>query len=217
MNKILSFAVVGLLTMAACTKERITGSGATITEDRATSNFTKVSTSGSTNIHITHGATFKVQVKGYENLISYMETKVINNTLEIGYKNLVSIKNDNVEVFVTMPVLESINTSGSADVDVKGAFTGTGTLHVSISGSGNIDIETGDAQLFKSSISGSGNIRAFGLVAQSADVSISGSGSTEVRATNHLKVGISGSGFVYYKGQPVVETSISGSGELVHR
>jgi hypothetical protein len=217
MNRILFCAVAGLLTVASCTKDRISGSGSTITEDRNVSNFTKVSTSGSTNIHITNGPNFKVQVKGYENLIPYMETKLSNNTLEIGYKNNVNIKNDNVEVFVTLPALESVNTSGSAAIDVKGTFTGSTGLTASLSGSGNIDIEAGTAPFFKSSISGSGNIRAFGLLAQRADVSISGSGSTEVSAVNNLKVTISGSGTVYYKGQPVVETSISGSGQVVHR
>jgi hypothetical protein len=216
MRNVLFFAAAGLLTLASCTKERVTGSGAIITEDRNTSNFIKVSTSGSTNIHITQGAAFKVQVRGYENLGAYMETKVTNNTLEIGYKNGVSVKNDNVEVFVTMPALESVNTSGSANIDTKGVFTGA-TLIASISGSGNIAIEGGDAQFFKSSISGSGNIKAFGLLAQRADVSISGSGSTEVSAVNNLKASISGSGTVYYKGQPVVETFISGSGRVVHR
>ena len=216
MNKMLLLAVAGLLTMASCTKDRVTGSGTTITEERNVSNFTGVNTSGSTNIHIVQGTLFKVQVKGYENLVSYMETKLNGNTLEIGYKN-VNIKNDNVEVFVTMPSLERVHTSGSASIDVKGTFTGENTLTASLSGSGNIDIEAGDAQLFKSSISGSGNIRAFGLLAQRADVSISGSGSTEVKAVNNLKVNISGSGVVYYKGQPVVETSISGSGQVVHR
>ena len=215
MKQILFFA--GLLTLASCTKERITGSGAIVTEGRNAAFFTKVNTSGSTDVHITQGINFKVEVKGYSNLVPYMETKVTNNTLEIGYKNNVNVKNDNTEVFVTMPLLESVNTSGSSNIDVKGIFSGSTTLTASVSGSGNIDIEQGNAQQFKSTISGSGNIRAFGFLAQQADVLISGSGSTEVSAATNLKVNISGSGTVYYKGQPVIETSISGSGKVVPR
>ncbi|HVF96030.1 MAG TPA: head GIN domain-containing protein [Flavisolibacter sp.] len=215
MNKLFFFAA-GLLLLASCSKDRISGSGSVATQDRNLSSFTRVNTSGGTNVCIVQGPNFNVQVKGYENLLAYMETKVSNNTLEIGYKNNISVKNDNVEVFVTMPLLESLSSSGSANMVTKGPFTGA-DLSASLSGSGNITIEQGDVPFLKTSIAGSGNINAFGVTTQRADVSISGSGSTEVKAIMNLKVNISGSGTVYYKGQPVVETQISGSGKVIQK
>ncbi|HEX8313847.1 MAG TPA: head GIN domain-containing protein [Flavisolibacter sp.] len=215
MNK-LFLLMTGLIMLASCSKERVSGSGQITTEDRTVSNFTKVSTSGSTNVHISKGANFSVQVKGYSNLLPYFETKLRNNTLEVGYRNGTNVRNDNLEVFVTMPSFEGANISGSADIDVKGVFI-SNVVDVSISGSGNIDIEGGTAQTLDADMSGSGNIRAFGLTADKADVSISGSGTAEVKAVTRLKANISGSGSVYYKGTPTVESSVSGSGKLVHR
>ena len=208
--------MTGLIMLASCSKERVSGSGQITTEDRPVSNFTKVSTNGSTNVHISKGANFSVQVKGYSNLLPYFETKLRNNTLEVGYRNGTNVRNDNLEVFVTMPSFEGANISGSADIDVKGVFI-SNVVDVSISGSGNIDIEGGTAQTLDADMSGSGNIRAFGLTADKADVSISGSGTAEVKAVTRLKANISGSGSVYYKGTPTVESSVSGSGKLVHR
>lgn len=215
MNK-LFLLTAGLIMLVSCSKERVSGSGPVTTEDRSVSNFTKVSSSGSTNVHIVKGANFSVQVKGYSNLLPYFETKLRNNTLEVGYRNGTNVRNDNLEVFVTMPVFEGAAVSGSADVDVKGNFTAN-RMDVSISGSGNISLQSGNTQTLDADISGSGGIAAFGVTADKADISISGSGTAEVKAVTHLKANISGSGNIYYKGAPAIESSVSGSGKLVHR
>lgn len=208
--------LLAALLLASCAKERLTGSGPVVTEDRAVTNFTKVTTSGAANVYIQQGAAFSVEVKGYGNLLPHFETVVRNQTLEVGYKNVQSIKNDNIEVFVTMPALEGARINGSADVEATGDFT-SNRMDFFISGSGNIAVESGTAQNLFTDISGSGNIRLFGVTANKAEVSMSGSGTTEVNAVTELKATINGSGTVFYKGSPTIETSVSGSGKLVHR
>lgn len=216
MKNLITCAVVGLFLLTSCTKDKISGSGPLTTETRAVSNFTKVSTAGSTDVHIVQGANFSVQVKGYSNLLPYFETRVTNNTLQVGYRQGANIRNDNVEMLVTMPAFEGARIDGSADIDVKGNFTST-NMDVSIHGSGNIDIEGGTAQTLVAAISGSGNIHAFGLAADRAEATISGSGTVELNIVTHLKANISGSGNIYYKGTPTIESSTSGSGKLIHR
>ena len=208
--------LLAALLLASCAKERLSGSGAVVTEDRAVANFTKVTTSGASNVYIEQGDAFSVQVKGYGNLLPHFETVVRNQTLEVGYKDVQSIKNDNIEVFVTMPALEGARINGSADIEATGDFT-SNRMDFFIAGSGNIAVESGTAQNLFTDISGSGNIRLFGVTANKAAVSMSGSGTTEVNAVAALKAIINGSGTVFYKGSPTIETSVSGSGKLVHR
>jgi hypothetical protein len=208
--------LLAIALLASCNKERLTGSGAVVTEDRTVANFTKVTTSGASNVYIQQGAAFSVQVKGYGNLLPHFETSVRNQTLEVGYKDVQSIKNDNIEVFVTMPALEGARINGSADIEATGDFT-SNRMDFFISGSGNIDVESGTVQNLFTDISGSGNIRLFGVTANKAQVSMSGSGTIEVNAVTDLKATINGSGTVFYKGSPTIETSVSGSGKLVHR
>jgi hypothetical protein len=179
-------------------------------------NFTAVSASGSSNVHITQGA-FKVEVRGYNNLLPYYETKLVNNTLELGYKKNVNVKNDNIQVYITLPVLNGISLSGSGNIEADGNFGGNTNFDANITGSGNIDISAGSAQTFRSTIVGSGNIKALDFVADKAETSIDGSGNTEITATSQLKVKISGSGNVYYKGNPIITTNISGSGAVIPR
>ena len=210
------FLLAGILFLASCTKERITGSGPTTTETRSVSNFNKVRVSGSASVHITRGNAFLVQVKGYSNLLPYFETALNGSTLELHYRDGVSVSNNNIEVFITMPEITSLRSSGSTTADIKGPFD-SDVLDVNISGSGNVLIEGAVVNQFRLSVSGSGNLNAFGMVAIRADIDISGNGKTEVTVTDHLNVDISGSAVVYYKGTPTIESDISGSGKLISR
>ena len=206
-----------LMTFIACKKERISGSGPVITETRPVANFTRIHTSGSTNVFVTQGAGFKVEVNGYVNLIPFFETKLVNNTLELGYKNNTTVKNDNIKVLVTIPVLNGLSTSGSGNINTSGAFYNNPVFETHIAGSGNISFSQGTAQNYISTIAGSGSVYAFGLQAANADIIISGSGNQEITSGNNLKANIAGSGNVYYKGTPVINVHISGSGAVIPR
>lgn len=204
--------------LASCQKERIKGSGEVTTEQRTLSGFTKVSVSGSTDVHITQGDNFEVKVKAYANLLPYLETRITDKELLIGYKSNSNVSNDNSEVFITMPSVTGLSTSGSSDISCSGVFVTTDPVTAAISGSGNISIESGTAPGFTIHISGSGDVKSSGLVAEDVNIEISGSGDAEVHATQSLKARISGSGTVYYWGDPsVLDSQISGSGKVVKK
>lgn len=216
MSKLLSgILVCTMLIFSGCTGERVTGSGTISTVERTLSNFTKVSASGSTHVTIIQGTTFKAQLKGYTNLLPYYETKVVNGTLLLGYKNHLDVRNDNTEVTVTLPVLNGVATSGSGNIVSTGDFNNNDNFEASTSGSGDITLEDGASRHFSSRISGSGNIKAFGFTSEQATINIGGSGNTSVTATDKLEVKISGSGNVYYKGSPAVSATVQGSGAVI--
>lgn len=206
-----------ILALNSCSKERINGNGPITTETRNVSSFTAILSGGSTDVFVTQGSTFKVEVKGYSNLLPYYETELVNNTLRLGYKSDVNVKNDNTQVYITMPVLNDVNIAGSGDFKTTGNFTGNTSFKLNTSGSGDIHIEGGSAQNFYSNIAGSGNIYALGMVADNVETVTSGSGNTEVTANNQLKVVINGSGNVYYLGNPTITANITGSGAVMHK
>lgn len=210
-------AVSAILAFSSCSKERVSGHGPVTTETRSISGFTDVSASGSTNVYISQGAAFKVEVKGYSNLLPYYETKLVNNTLQLGFKQDVNVKNDNTEVFITLPALNGLQLAGSGNINTSGTFPGSTDFNASIAGSGTIHFSSGTTQNFYSRIDGSGNIYALNLVADKAETNTTGSGNTEISAVSQLKVRITGSGNVYYHGTPVISTTISGSGAVIPR
>jgi hypothetical protein len=208
-------AICVILSLTSCSKEYIKGEGSVVTEQRNLTGFTSVLASGSSKVYIDEGTQFSVQVRGYGNLLPHYETRLVNNELQLGFKNNVSIKNDNTEVHITLPVLDGLKISGSGDIRTTGNFPHVTSFNMQVSGSGNIFFSDGSTADFRSSISGSGNIYALGLLSDNAETTTSGSGNTEVSAASHLKVKISGSGNVYYRGNPIIVTNISGSGDVI--
>ena len=203
-------------TVASCKKESLTGDGSVQTQERDVNAFTKVATQGSTIIHIVQGSDFEVKVKGYANLLPYLKTTVENGTLSVRYENTRNVRNDNSEVFITMPALTGLSSSGSGDMHAAGEFGNSTNFDVQISGSANITVEKGAAENFRLRSSGSGNFDSFGFTSQNADIAISGSGEAKITVDKKLKVKINGSGSVYYKGDPAtIDNNISGSGKVI--
>ena len=153
MKNVFSVLLVSIMSLfSSCTKDRITGSGTIKSEDRFIKNFTQVSMAGSTDVTVVKGAVFNVNVKGYSNLLPYFETNVVNGTLELGFDEHVRVIHSNIEVIVTVPVLNGLSMAGSGNIRSAGDFTGNNNFRVEIAGSGNINIEDGDALNFSASI-----------------------------------------------------------------
>lgn len=215
--KIMAFVASVTIVFSSCDKEGIWGNGSIKTEERTLNAFTKVSVEGSTQVHIIRGEDFDVAVKAYANILPHLKTKVDNGILTIKFENSVNVKNDNSEVFITMPVLNGLHTSGSGDIDVKGNFVATETFNAGISGSADISIENATSDKLKVSIAGSGDFKSFGFNAKEADIQISGSGNVELTVSEKLVAKIRGSGNIYYKNNPAIDADISGSGKLVKK
>lgn len=206
-----------IIAATSCKKERISGSGPTTTETRSLSGFDEIVQSGTTGVSVAQDSNFEVKVKAYANLLPYLETKLSNSKLLIGYKSHTNISNDNSEVYIRMPRLTGLSASGSGDIAVTGNFISE-DFNASTSGSGNIHLPDGTVDNLTIRVMGSGDVKGFGFVAQNADITIQGSGDVEVHVIQRLKVTIQGSGNVYYKGTPAdINTRFSGSGQLIKR
>jgi hypothetical protein len=193
MKKILAITAASLCMLVSCKKEIVIGNGNTVAEQRLLSGFTKVAVSGKTDVFVSQGAAFKIEVKAYSNLLPQLETKVVGNVLQIGYKDGTSVSNDNSEVTITMPVLSGFSTTGSS----------------------NIAINNGATTDFEATITGSSTISAFNFTTQNSTVNIEGTGTVELSVTDRLKAKITGSGNVFYKGSPFsISTDITGTGKV---
>ncbi|TKC09296.1 GIN domain-containing protein [Pedobacter frigoris] len=182
------------IVFTSCSKDRIAASGDKITETRNPGNFTGINGSGSSNIHVSHGSEYKVVLKGSDNLVPRFKTEVMNNILYLKYEH-VNVHRDDIEIFITLPVINYVSLSGSGEIDIKDAFPANDSFKVNISGSGEADLEK--------------------LEAKKADIDISGSGDAKIKVLENLKARISGSGKIYYLGNPVIDSKISGSGKVI--
>ncbi|MEO7393570.1 MAG: head GIN domain-containing protein [Chitinophagaceae bacterium] len=217
--------------------ESIKGNGQMKKETREVSNYTSLASQGSMDVQIAYGNSNSVVVEADENLLPYIETFVDNGKLTIKSKKGVNLKSGfKMVVNVSMKKINSLQQSGSGNINGSGAFTSDGKtdiavsgsgnlklnfdsfkdLDLSLSGSGNVDLKSGNTNNLNAKISGSGNIDCSTVTSKDVDAKISGSGNIKVYASNSIDAKISGSGNVFYKGSAQnVSSKVVGSGKVM--
>ena len=214
--------------------KRVKGTGPVVSETRNISDFKGVESSIAADIVLKQGSTFKVRVEGQKNILEVLKTELKGNSLKISFEKGYSVNyNANLKVYVEAPNFESLGMSGSGNVRADGKLSGN-MLNISISGSGDFDLDdiqyqemdlgisgSGDVAISGSAnrvgmrISGSGDVKAGDLTAQSVKCQVSGSGNITCNAQKSLEAYVSGSGDIRYKGKPEsVKTKVSGSGDI---
>ncbi|MCY1517905.1 putative auto-transporter adhesin, head GIN domain [compost metagenome] len=215
MKNLFLLTLLSFILLSACRKDQLTANGDILTEIRTPGEFTTLHISGANRVKVSYGPGFMVELKGSSNLMRYYKTDLVNKHLYLGYKNA-GIMHDDMEIFITLPLLHGVSLSGSANIAIEGDYPDMDELNLVISGSGDISLnqELHVMQL-NAGISGSGKLFLQKALIREADVDISGSGDIHLQVHDRLKVRISGSGDVYYQGNPFIDSKISGSGKLI--
>ena len=186
-----------LLVIASCKKEEITPSGNQVTETRNPGIFKMITTNSAANIHITHGENHSVVIKGSDNLIKHFITTIADGELKLSFQKG-NVTSDDLEIWLSMPALESITTSGSGDIKILGNFDDQHSLTTRVRGSGDIKVEGSMRTNFlKSYVSGSGTTDLSNIWANIAEFELTGSGN------------------IYYSGSPTISANIEGTGKLI--
>ncbi|HRF60651.1 MAG TPA: head GIN domain-containing protein [Fimbriimonadaceae bacterium] len=188
----------------------VQGSGVIKSEDRKESGFTGVVGVGSETIEIVVGKHFAVTVRGDDNIVPLIETKVRDSTLHIGGKGNYSTKKG-IKVTVSMPALTSLRLAGSGSMTARGIKSQR--LDVILDGSGQIRA-SGAVDRVRSDLNGSGEIDLSNLPALSADLDLAGSGQMRANVKTSLDAVLSGSGQILYSGSPKASTRVTGSGAI---
>ena len=213
--------------------KKVSGTGKIITQERKVSSFNSVEASGSLKVHIRQDSASLVRIETDDNLMEYIEIYVTGSTLVIKEKNGFNLSpSKDLIIYTSAPVYRSVDVSGAGDIISDNIISGGEPLEMSVSGSGNINVQValpklsadvsgsgnvmlkGTSKEFTGSISGSGSIKAFDLTTDISTLNLSGAADAEVTANQKLDVNVSGSGDVKYKGNASVSQSISGSGSV---
>jgi hypothetical protein len=206
--------------------------GPVVSEVRTLPDFNEVELNGSHELRIDRDYDFDIRITAPDNLLSYIDTYVINGKLIIREdKN--RIDHGRVLIEISEDYLDLIELNGSGRVETQDTlyadqFTmelkGSGTadiiakaelLRLTIDGSGIIEA-WGEAQEVRSDISGSGLIKSPNVASALAEAEIDGSGNIDIYASSELFARIKGSGTIRYWGHPkVVDADVDGSGSIV--
>ncbi|MEM6317049.1 MAG: head GIN domain-containing protein [Bacteroidota bacterium] len=206
------------------------GFGSTITQELGLSDFTGIELRTDAQVYLAQGDELEVLVKGQENIIDELETRVRNDVWEIEFDDCVR-NSDVLRIYITTPNLNYIGNSGSGKIssedilkmnDLEVKNHGSGDIELSIeadvvttrnTGSGKLELE-GVASTLDVDIKGSGDLAAFDLLVKDGQIEIDGSGDAQVNVQDFLEILIDGSGDVYYKGNPDLKVRTRGSGKV---
>ncbi|MGF1924951.1 MAG: GIN domain-containing protein, partial [Bacteroidia bacterium] len=121
MKHIILLTIISIFMLTSCTKDRLTANGDQMTETRTLNEFTSLQVSGANRVKVTYGNEYKVVLKGSSNLLPYFKTTLDGKSLNLTYKNA-NVKHDDIEIFVTMPMIKGATLSGSGGLDIDGSF-----------------------------------------------------------------------------------------------
>lgn len=223
------------LLSAAFAIKKVTGLSPLVTETRQLANYEKINIKVAAKILYYQAQEYKVILEAQQSTLDAIITKSENNELTIGLdkNHKFGFKEEQqITISIYSPMITSLKIAGSAGFSNKTPLS-SDKLDISVSGSGNVVINSLIANKINAKISGSGNIALIGscdeqdlhimgsgkiqnleLACNSSKVKISGSGTVNVMSIDYLHAKIIGSGDVYYKGDPITECSIVGSGKL---
>jgi hypothetical protein len=234
--------IVGLLALATagCTDElrsdrdRVEGSGSTVTETRDVSGFTAIDFRSEGDIELIQGTVEALTIETDDNLMQYLETTVAGGVLVLETTNDPRVDIDpssGVTWIIEVIELDTITLSGAGQlvaggiegdaleirvpgaVDLEIAGISVEALDVVLSGAASIDL-AGSAPLLSVILSGAGDIDTTALDAVHVTVVVSGAGSASVRASGTLEAEISGAGNVTYFGDATVTQRVTGTGSI---
>ena len=225
--------LLAILALSSC--DHKSGSGNLTTQTRTVANFDDLTVSGGFDVEVKIGPVISVVVEADDNIIKYIETSVSGSTLRIRTEDMNSYSDVHMKVFITVPSLNSIKASASAEVEVSGIITGQNRLVFKANSSASItaavnapEVETeasssgtlnlsGRTKSHKAGASSSGDINAFDLLSENTIANASSSASIYVHASVSLEARASSSGSVEYKGAATVQKTESSSGSVEKR
>ncbi len=208
------------------------GSGNIVAEVHELSGFDAIHAGGASDVQVTLGDYWHVELITDDNLHEYVEITVANKTLRIKNREMVNLRpSDKIIVRVVMPAAYNIVASGASTISIDSEITqselsvsasGSSDVHLNVkleklsakcSGSSDIYIR-GYSRYAKVSASGSSDFRGKEFTCEEADVSLSGSSDMYAIILKQVSGNLSGSSDLHISGSPSVKVSTSGSSDV---
>lgn len=221
MRKILAASAIMVLA-AACSAgaqpNQHRASGQNGQRDFQVGDFHGIQVRGTQDVVVAVGGAPSVRAEGDTAALEGLEIAVEDGTLKIGTRHGWSWRGPggHVTVHVTVPSLDAASITGTGDMRID--TVQAQTFQASVTGTGNLAIAALRAGNASFSITGTGDVTAAGT-AERADVSLTGTGNVDLGtlAVRRAQVEMMGPGDVTLRASEAVEGAIMGPGDLTVR
>jgi hypothetical protein len=187
----------------------IVGSNVAKSEDRSISGVTKIAMRNIGTLIVKQSDRESLTVKGDDNIVPLMESKVSDGTLTLGIAKDATIQpKAAMEYIVEVKSLANLSLAGAATAKVS-ELDGK-SLAVTVTGACDAKLQ-GKMDSIQLNATGASKINAADLACKKATVAVTGASSTAVNASETLDVTATGACAVTYRGDPKVSKSVAGA------
>ena len=174
-----------------------------VKETRNVGKFSGITLIGSYKVICTPGKDYGVVVEATKGAATKLLTEVKNGMLTISKEKIAGVRvvtnnreDNKTTIYVTLPQLQDIKLIGSGDIIVKGKVASDNGLRVSLSGSGDIELDEVTANYTKFSLAGSGDVKINNVKGKQTELQLAGSGDMVVKNVDvdHASINLAGSG-----------------------
>jgi hypothetical protein len=202
-----------LVLVGGCRWVGIQGNGHIVTDQRTIEDFSELHASGTFKIEWRNGPP-ALSITTDENLLPYVETRRIDNHLELRTRERLWPRHG-IKVVVSSSTRTGAKLSGATDLTASG-LSGP-KFAVESRGASDMTLD-GVVDELLADMTGASDLKAKALQARSVQISTTGAGDALVNPTETLRVAITGAGDVTYFGNPkTIEKHITGAGSIRHR
>lgn len=179
---------------------------------RTVAPFIAVNAKGAFTMTIEAGKTQSVKVSGDDEFLNTLETKVVDNELQVTTKGKTRNVKGDPRVTITLPSLSRVKVEGAGQTIITGVASDR--LDLSYMGAGQLTA-AGKVKYLRLNAKGVGEVDTKGLHAERVDVNFNGVGNVSVYATDTVNAVAKGMGSLTYYGKPkTVNKQVSGIGNV---
>ncbi|MFN7117029.1 MAG: head GIN domain-containing protein [Saprospiraceae bacterium] len=194
--------------------------------------FTEIDLGDAFEIIISKGNTFEVKAFGTTRNIDELQLKVVNNRLTAKYEPYRNARK-RTQITVQVPKLTYLRLSGATETELRGFFSATDSLKLSVDGASELDADMewryldlkvsgasdvtldGVTRNVKMEVSGTSRLIANNLRTETVEANVSGVSRASVNVLKSLTGNVSGNSELRYIGNPTtLQVELSGNSKL---
>jgi hypothetical protein len=206
------------------------------TETKNITNFSGVDISNAFNAYVTFSdGAEQVEIEANENLHQYIEVRKTGNTLTVGLRNGVSIRNGHarMNVYITANHLTDFTASGASNIYVEDPLVTNSEVYVDLSGASSflagVDVDemtldmsgasnadlSGDVDHLRLFASGSSTLKDYDLWVNWFEGDLSGASNAYLTVNDRLDIEASGASNINFKGNGTIHSqNLSGASNV---
>jgi hypothetical protein len=202
-------------------------------EIRTVNDYTGIKIKGRIEVQLMQGQERKTEVNAAKNIVPLITTEVVDGILTIETKSRLD-EEERVNVFITVPSIQSLDMSDGASIETTGNFTGDNltinsssgsngqlnlqykSLNCELSSGSELDID-GNAEKAMLKASSGAHIEAGDMITKTCSVETHSGANATVHASQELTASVNSGSVLNYRGDPAKTNINSSSGGTIRK